>query len=108
MIRTIIKTAIVASAITVVAACGSGSGSFTTIGAPSKPKAVTNFNNPDVLAADVASTIDAKQTDGSTVDVTCIHVQGTQFTCIGVWSDDSPNSTATVTVAADGQSWISS
>lgn len=103
--NTTIKAAIAASAITVIAACGSGTGSVIT---PGSAPSAANFNDPDVLAADVAKTIDAKQTDGSTVDVSCIHVSGTQFTCIGVWSDDTPNDTATVTVSADGLSWISS
>lgn len=105
--NTVIKSTLAASALVVVAACGSsGSSAGSFLNVPTAK--TTNFNDPDFLATDVAKVIDAKQTDGSTVDVTCIHVSGTQFTCIGVWSDGSPNSTATVTVAKDGQSWISS
>lgn len=101
------KLLIAALATIAIAGCGSGTLTATTPGtAPQEP--TTNFNNADVLATDVGNVADAKQTDGSTVDVTCIHVGGTQFTCIGVWSDGSPNSTTTVTVSKDGQTWISS
>ena len=64
------------------------------------------FNDPAALAKAIASATDAKQTDGTTVDITCVHAGGTQFTCIGVWSDGRPNEVDTVTVSPDGNTWI--
>jgi hypothetical protein len=66
------------------------------------------LNDPVKLAADIAQQVSADQTDGSTVDVTCVHASGTQFTCIYIWSDDTPNMTVTATVPPDGSTWITS
>lgn len=86
-------------------ACGSGSGAtpFT-----AHTKAPVGYNNPEVLAASIAETVDEKQTDGSTITVICIlkphekHV----FICNGTWSDDTPGQTVTATVSDDGLTWI--
>jgi hypothetical protein len=74
-------------------------------GASSGPK---GYNDPVKLANAIAAQVTARQTDGSSIDVTCVRVAGTQFTCIGVWSDDTPNETVTATVPADGSTWITS
>jgi hypothetical protein len=106
--------AVIASTTAACGSSGSGAGSFVgtaapaSSSAPAAPSDQPNYNDPDQLAKSVAETVDAKQTDGSHVDVNCIHISGHQFSCIGVWSDGSPNTTATVTVSADGTGWISS
>jgi zinc ribbon protein len=64
------------------------------------------LNDPDKLGADIGATLTYDQTDGSSADVTCLHLSGTQFTCHVSWSDSTPDMTVTATVSADGTTWI--
>lgn len=64
------------------------------------------YNDPVKLGADIAAQITDEQTDGSSVDVSCIHLGGPQFTCHSVWSDSTPDDTFSVTVNAEGTNWI--
>jgi hypothetical protein len=77
--------------------------------------ASSGFNNPVTLANDVQRAANQHLNDpssgvynpGASVSgVTCIHTSGTNFECNGTGSDGSTNSVS-VTVAADGKSWIS-
>lgn len=70
-----------------------------------------NFNNPTYLAQDIAAQATAKlANEGSSTTVTAVCIQGSlphQFVCNFAGSDGS-TSTDTVTVSADGTTWISS
>jgi hypothetical protein len=72
----------------------------------------SGYNNPTNLAASVQSTFNTpanQAEDGYYVsDTNCIqNSTGNTFTCIYTESDDGSQDELTVTVAADGQSWIS-
>jgi hypothetical protein len=86
-----------------------------TVAAPvtsAAPTAVVGFNNPVTLAASVQSTFNTaanRAEDGYSVSGTsCIANSGVNtFTCIFTESGDGGQQVLTVTVAADGESWIS-
>jgi hypothetical protein len=74
--------------------------------------APSGFNNPAALATSIQSTFNSAKNvaeDGYSVSATsCIqNGGGNTFTCIFTESGGGGQQTVTVTVAADGQSWIS-
>lgn len=94
-------------AVVAVAGCGTSS-SMSPMPVRDVPStASVGFNDPDVLAADIARTVNAKQTDGSSVTIICISdTTPHKFVCNGTWSDDTPSQTVTATVSTDGTTWI--
>jgi hypothetical protein len=74
----------------------------------------STYNNPEVLAADLKELAQARLQDPSNshyapdlkiAAVNCIHKGGREFTCIATFADGDTTTTS-VTVAADGKSYI--
>ena len=95
---------------------GCGSGTTAAVGSnTSTSTAAPTFNDPVTLANSIETTAnqhlanpaDPKYQPGVTItDVTCIHTAATNFECNDTASDGTTGSVS-VTVAADGNTWIS-